>query len=321
LIVDDSHIEGYDIIGDVHGCASALTRLLEKLEYREHNGSWHHPQRKVVFVGDIIDRGPQIRKAMMLVRHMVDAGQAYMVLGNHEYNAIVYSTLCHQSVAPPLQRYYQRLGRHLRTTLEDYRFHLQEWKALISWLRNLPIYLEFTHFRVVHACWDAGKIAQAHEYQQGCVCADDEFLAQSLLPATQPNRIIERLLKGTDMALPVGQTMLGSDGVRRTRFRTKFWSCSPKTYGDIVFQPDGLPDDLVNKVLNKEEQGRLLQYGNDEKALFIGHYWCQGKPSLLRDNIACLDYSAVNNGLLVAYRMGRQKRLSNDQFVWVSSDD
>ncbi|MEE2731570.1 MAG: metallophosphoesterase [Pseudomonadota bacterium] len=319
MILDEPGIEGYDIIGDVHGCAEALIRLLQALGYQLHQDVWQHPQRKVVFVGDIIDRGPQIRQAMRIVRRMVDAGQAHMVLGNHEFNAVAYSSHCHEQVSPRLQRYYRRLGHHLKSTLVDYRFHLQEWKELIHWLRHLPIFLEFRHFRVVHACWDPRRIGQAAACHQGRVLLDGEFLAKSMLPATEPNRIVERLLKGTEMELPEGQSLLGSDGVRRTRFRTKFWSQAPRTYGDVVFQPDGLPDDLIDQPLTEAEQEHLLQYGSDQKALLVGHYWCQGQPHIIRPNLACLDYSAVKNGLLVAYRMEAEPQLSNDRFVWVNN--
>lgn len=319
MILDDPTLEGYDIIGDVHGCADALIHLLQHLGYQSHQDVWHHPRRKVVFVGDIIDRGPGIRQAMRLVRRMVDAGQAHMVLGNHEFNAVAYSSHCHATISPRLQRYYRRLGFHLKSTLIDYRFHLQEWKDLIHWLRQLPIFLEFKHFRVVHACWDPRRIAQAASCHEGRVLMDDDFLAQSMLPATEPNRIVERLLKGTEMELPDGQSLVGSDGVRRTRFRTKFWSQSPETYGDVVFQPDGLPEELIHQPLSDEERNRLLLYGADQKALLVGHYWCQGMPCIIRQNLACLDYSAVKNGLLVAYRMGAEPELSNDRFAWVNN--
>lgn len=320
MIPDDPALAGYDVIGDVHGCANALIRLLQKLDYREHDGIWHHAQRKAVFVGDIIDRGPQIRSAMHIVRNMVESGNAHMVLGNHEFNAVAYSSPCRQQVPAPMRRYYRRLGNHLKTTLDEYRFHLHEWRELIGWWRRLPIFLEFPFFRVVHACWDPRRIAQAADHHQGRVLQDDDFLAQSIMPATEPNRIVERLLKGTEMDLPAGQSLLGSDGVRRTRFRTKFWSSAPKTYGDVVFQPDGLPDELIHQPLTEGERKRLLSYGADQKVLFVGHYWCDGKPRIIRDNIACLDYSAVKGGLLVAYRMGREHTLNNRQFVWVESD-
>ena len=66
---------GYDI-GDVHGCAFTLVKLLEKLGYRDFNGVYQHPSRKAIFVGDILDRGPHIREAIGLVKAMVDAGVA-----------------------------------------------------------------------------------------------------------------------------------------------------------------------------------------------------------------------------------------------------
>ena len=319
MILSEPQLEGYDIIGDVHGCADELVTLLEKLGYSNSGGVWRHRARKAVFVGDVLDRGPKIRQAMQLVRAMVDANQAYMVLGNHEYNAIIYSVMSQKHITPRLQRYYRRLGRHLRQTLLDYRHHLQEWKDLILWLQQLPICLEFPNFRVVHACWDGFRISQARQHNAGRVMSDKAFLSASLHPATEPNRVIERLLKGTDMLLPEGQTILGSDGIQRDRFRTKFWSQSPQTYGDVVFQPDKLPDTLMDRPLSGKDRGRLLTYAPQEKALFVGHYWCSGQPRLISENLACLDYSAVKNGLLVAYRIGKEDRLTNENFIWVAN--
>lgn len=312
-------VAGYDIIGDVHGCLDSLICLLQKLEYEECDGVWRHSQRQAVFVGDIIDRGPQIRQCMRLVRSMVDAGTAQMVLGNHEYNAIAYSLPAAIAVDARLKRFYRRLGFHLRETLVDYQNHLEEWQGTVSWMRRLPLFLEFDHFRVVHACWDQSRIELIRQYGDDELLSDDRFLSLSLQPGSDPNRIIERLLKGTDMALPEGQSMMGSDGVRRTRFRTKFWHEQAQTLGDVIFQPDQLPDDLMESPLSDRDRQRLFKYGPQEKPLFVGHYWCKGKPSTIRDNLACLDYSAVKNGLLVAYRMGSEARLSNDHFVSVES--
>ncbi|WP_197469520.1 metallophosphoesterase, partial [Oleiphilus sp. HI0125] len=80
------HVQGYDLIGDVHGCAQTLEKLLLKMGYQHENGCFRHDSRKVIFVGDIVDRGPRIREALHIVKNMVDAGQAEIVLGNHEYN-------------------------------------------------------------------------------------------------------------------------------------------------------------------------------------------------------------------------------------------
>jgi protein phosphatase len=76
----------FDIIGDVHGCADELEELLERLGYRPDTaGPWRHPAaRTVVFLGDLVDRGPRIVDTLHTVRRMVEAGTALCVAGNHE---------------------------------------------------------------------------------------------------------------------------------------------------------------------------------------------------------------------------------------------
>jgi predicted MPP superfamily phosphohydrolase len=80
----------YDIIGDIHGYAGPLKKLLEKLGYTENDGAWHHPHSKVIFVGDYIDRGPAIRETLQIVKSMADNGNAIALMGNHEYNAMAF---------------------------------------------------------------------------------------------------------------------------------------------------------------------------------------------------------------------------------------
>jgi hypothetical protein len=65
-----------------------------KLDYFEdRNGTYQHRgSRKAVFVGDFIDRGPEQREVLSVVRKMIAAGTAFAVMGNHELNAIAYST-------------------------------------------------------------------------------------------------------------------------------------------------------------------------------------------------------------------------------------
>ncbi len=80
----------FDIIGDVHGCFDELTALLTKLGYsitREVGGAYrvHHPEaRKLVFLGDLVDRGPKIAAVLHLVMDAVASGAALCVPGNHE---------------------------------------------------------------------------------------------------------------------------------------------------------------------------------------------------------------------------------------------
>lgn len=76
----------FDIIGDVHGCFDELTQLLTQLGYTSNEqGAFTPPAgRKVIFVGDLVDRGPKIPQVVRLARHMVEAGHAFCVPGNHD---------------------------------------------------------------------------------------------------------------------------------------------------------------------------------------------------------------------------------------------
>ncbi|MFE5909312.1 polynucleotide kinase-phosphatase, partial [Streptomyces wedmorensis] len=79
---DLRHVTGpFDIIGDIHGCSSELETLLAELGYVDG----HHPEgRTAVFVGDLVDRGPDSPGVLRRVMGMVASGDALCVPGNHE---------------------------------------------------------------------------------------------------------------------------------------------------------------------------------------------------------------------------------------------
>jgi protein phosphatase len=75
----------FDVVGDVHGCLDELHALLAQLGYeRADEGARHPAGRKAVFLGDLVDRGPDIPGVLRLVMAMVAAGQALCVPGNHD---------------------------------------------------------------------------------------------------------------------------------------------------------------------------------------------------------------------------------------------
>ncbi|WP_198651726.1 metallophosphoesterase [Salinicola sp. RZ23] len=310
-------VDGYDLIGDVHGCGRTLVRLLEKLGYREEAGVYRHPRRRVVFLGDLIDRGPRIRLAVSVAKRMVEAGEAHIVMGNHEYNALAY---CHPS--PPgstqawLRSHSPRNNRIIERTLAQYHQHPLEWERCLEWFLDMPLCLELDGMRVVHACWDEALIdAFLARCPDGRI--DRDFLIESTQPGTFAQRVMDRLTRGTQMPLPPGVEIRSGDGFTRRAFRTHFWCREPATYGDVVFQPDNLPDGLEDRALSDAERDRLTWYPESAPPLFVGHYWCKGVPALPRANIACLDYSAVKYGRLVAYRWDGERQLDADRFVWV----
>jgi protein phosphatase len=91
LYNDLRHQSGpFDVIGDVHGCRAELESLLTDLGYavsRDEQGravAAHRQGRRAVFVGDLVDRGPDTPGVLRLVMGMVAAGDALCVPGNHE---------------------------------------------------------------------------------------------------------------------------------------------------------------------------------------------------------------------------------------------
>ena len=92
LYSDLRHETGpFDIIGDVHGCRAELEQLLAELGYEIGRdaagrpvGARHPEGRRAVFVGDLVDRGPDTPGVLRLVMGMVEAGTAFCVAGNHE---------------------------------------------------------------------------------------------------------------------------------------------------------------------------------------------------------------------------------------------
>ncbi|WP_205877639.1 polynucleotide kinase-phosphatase [Mycobacterium camsae] len=80
----------FDIVGDIHGCASELRTLLTQLGWQiRYDGTTaidatHPDGRQAVFVGDLVDRGPDNPGVLRLVMGMVASGNALCVSGNHE---------------------------------------------------------------------------------------------------------------------------------------------------------------------------------------------------------------------------------------------
>ncbi|MGB9089126.1 MAG: metallophosphoesterase [Pseudomonas farsensis] len=307
----------FDIIGDVHGCAHTLERLLDALGYKRVAGVWRHPRRQALFLGDIVDRGPRIREALHIVHDMVEAGQAFCIMGNHEYNALGWVTPALPGSGQNFVR--EHTPRHARLideTLTQFAHHPGYWHDFLRWFYEMPLFVDAGRFRLVHACWDRQLIEPLRkQFPNGCV--DEHFIQASAVPGSFAGNVCNRLLRGTDMRLPDGLTLTGGDGLTRAFFRTKFWEEDPQTYGDVVFQPDALPDDVARAPLSHSQKNALLRYGPDEPLLFVGHYWRSGRPAPIRGNLACLDYSAVLYGKLVAYRLDDETAIDPHKFVWV----
>jgi hypothetical protein len=126
------------------------------------------------------------------------------------------------------------------------------------------------------------------------------------------------VLKGKEAKLPPPVFFTDKDGHVRTDIRTR-WYAPPAghTYGTYALQSDEIvcPVPLEQPVIDA-----AAPYPADAKPVFVGHYWLTAqRPTLLAENVACLDYSVAKGGVLCAYRWDGERRLTNEHFVWVAA--
>ena len=137
----------FDLIGDVHGCYTELVALIAALGYTlAHDGArWSaaHPDgRTLVFVGDLVDRGPQSAEVLELVMDLVQGGQALCVNGNHEARLLRH-----------LRGHPSKLSHGLAETLASLEPRDAAFKARVA---------DFCDGLLSHYVLDEGRLIVAH---------------------------------------------------------------------------------------------------------------------------------------------------------------
>jgi hypothetical protein len=300
----------YDIIGDIHGYADALVALLHKLGYTHNGTSYAHPSRKVIFVGDYLDRGPKIREVLQIVKSMCDYQQALATLGNHEYNALCFETLGKDGL--PLRAHNAKNTQQYQATIDAFCDYPHEWRMYLDWFTTLPLFLELNkELRIVHASWVPDKIAWVRKHLPNA-CIADKDLTYFTQVGSMAYKVIDDLLKGKEMPLPKGHFFYDKGQHKRYRIRIKWW-LNPKglCYDEYGFG-NGLPNTFV-----PDSTILMPIYSAKDMPVFFGHYWLKGPPQLQRHNVCCLDYSIAKNGQLVAYRWNGEQQLQASNFVTV----
>jgi hypothetical protein len=303
---------GYDIIGDIHGQAGKLRALLRKLGYTERGSDWVPPAgRTALFIGDLIDRGPEQAEVVRIVRSMIDAGHARSVMGNHEFNAIGYAT-------PDPASPGHFLRPHSRKNTDQHRSYLDqvgEGSALhrehIDWFRTLPVTLDLGDLRLVHAWWHQPHVDAVATAVPPGAPMPPAFIEQAHRRGTAAFAAMEGLTKGLEIPLPEGYSFRDHAGHERREVRTRWWHESPGTYRDIALVGREERDQVPDHPLPAGYVGAPVEGA----PVFVGHYWLDGTPEVQSRKVACVDYSAAGRGPLVAYRWDGEAELDGGRFV------
>ncbi|TWU66674.1 MULTISPECIES: metallophosphoesterase [Crateriforma] len=302
----------FDIIGDIHGHADALRMLLLDLGYHPHGHGFRHPDRQALFVGDLIDRGPEIANAIRIVRTMVDAGDAVVVMGNHEFNAVAF----HTAVPGTKDRWFRE---HSRKNQKQHQATLDqlsnsELADAVAWFRTLPVAIEQNGVRVVHAAWQDDQIDEIRRSLQTRGRFTAEFFFDAMQTGSDRHAAIEDVLKGPEIRMPPGQQIRDKSGHPRDTVRVKWYeAANGRTYRGYHLGSDDVPDIAIAPGVLKNQDG----YRPDAPPVFVGHYWLTGTPTPLASNVVCTDYSVAKGGKLVAYRWDGESVLSAKKFHWV----
>ena len=303
----------YDIIPDIHGQSEKLKQALTNLGYENRNGAWRHsdPKRICVFLGDFIDRGPNNAEVFDIVRRMVNAGTAFAIMGNHELNAIHFHTN-HPTTGTPLRPHSEKNMRQHASFLSEFPVGDKKTADVLTWMKSLPLYLEFDDFRVVHACWNDSVIGKLQIRAKAGVLNENQFI-EAADKDSELFDLVEVTTKGPEHRLPEGYSITDKDGTIRHDVRLKWWSSNPARWADVTISVPNL-DDLPQTPLPRDIT--VDTYSPDAKPVFFGHYWLSGNPILQAPNALCLDYSAGRDGPVTTYHVdGALDDISLDRVV------
>lgn len=169
-----------------------------------------------------------------------------------------------------------------------------------------------------HACWDREAVEAVKRALATYSGLTDDFLVEGFRRESDLFTATEMLLKGKEISLPRGHSFKDKDGHERSEIRTR-WYLLPDghTYRTYALMSDcsapdvPLPDDLGPDY-------RVAPYPADAPPIFFGHYWLKAEaPSLLGENVACLDLSVAKGGCLCAYRWHGERTLAAENLVTV----
>jgi hypothetical protein len=139
--------EKIDVIGDIHGLYDDFVKIIEPLGYTiENNIIKHKNNRKILFLGDLVDKGQQSLEMIKIVYNSVTFGGHYCIIGNHENKIIQF------------KKHYDKFGvvntssfSSSETILELLKINKNEFIKYLNFIEDLPAYYIFDKYAFVHA--------------------------------------------------------------------------------------------------------------------------------------------------------------------------
>lgn len=224
-----------DIFGDLHGQGGAFFRLAARLGYPKDPQTPHPDGRRMVLVGDLIDRGPDSLAIAEWVKARHSSGLALCLLGNHELNLIEW------------RRGRMPIKPSNRSTVRAIEADPDRWHPILDFFETLPMALEWPELRVCHAAWNPDLLAQLRPalaspppgqlpdpdwapwirlyspYAHGQLregLSDAPYVDAEAGPQTE--NAVQVWVKGHER--PAIRSFQDSDGVTRDRIRAMWWS-------------------------------------------------------------------------------------------------
>src|SRR5262249_10873281 len=127
-----------------------------------------------------------------------------------------------------------------------------EYHDAICWFRSLPVWLEFTDLRLVHACWHDDSLADLSPYLDAQRCFTDEGLRDAFQRDSKAYKAAEILMKGPEERLPDEQTFNDEDGTPRREVRVRWWDANATTFRTAAQGWKGRGEELPDTALPRD---------------------------------------------------------------------
>lgn len=323
---------GFDIVGDVHGRFDAMMELVTDIGYSvQSDGALEHEggDRQLIFVGDLINKGPQNKDVLDVVRASEGVGTARAILGNHELFHICYART--GADGEFLTPHSEKADRFLKTFLDEFPFGSDVHKDAIDWMAQLPVYIDLPDAKVFHAMHSSQDIERLHAYMNPDQSLRDEAFE---LHGSMKKDGYKHHGEKVDVFWAMERTLFGSriatsDAMRAAdytkRWRVNWWvgadADSEKLLG---VDGHGLNQDFIDDLSARLSRLRTQQrhaFEVPDGLSFFGHYSLRSEPAVTSEKALCLDFSGADNrGVLTAYRFNEgDTEFNDDQLVSVDA--